>query len=110
MLDAQDQFYPQRKITKVEMLVGLLRSLQINNSIEPVDLSEVTLKFKDVSPTHWALNDIKLAVYLGLISDGPYFYPKKLINRAECAAILIRVPNVRHKVSTALKSYVTPTD
>jgi len=82
-------FNPDRPASRAELAVTLVRMHEIN----PVAFAKLpgsTATFKDVSPNHWAYNEIETAVRLGFLqgyADGT-FRPDEPVTRAEVCAML----------------------
>ncbi len=85
-------FKPGRPITRAEMVSIIIKSLGVNDDKVMIDL-ENQYTFKDVPANHWALNYIKIAEKLELVSgDREYnFNPGQETTRAEAAKCLTRL-------------------
>lgn len=90
----QQGFHPTREITKLEALAALVR---VSQEITPTNKLPA-VPFKDIPKTHWGYAIVQKALAMELISDGPYFYPSKIITKAEYAAMLYRVPQIKKAV------------
>jgi hypothetical protein len=85
-------FKPNKPITRAEMVAIIIKSLGINDNKVMIDLAN-HYTFKDVPANHWALNHIKIAEKLELVSGDREnnFHPGQETTRAEAAKCLTRL-------------------
>ena len=94
---ANDMFMPDKPLTKLEALIGVSRAINLSASLS-VEAENVLLPFQDINRVPWAISYIKQAYHKKLISKAPNFYPKKMINVAECLAMLYRSEFMSQKI------------
>ncbi|ADQ08082.1 S-layer domain protein [Caldicellulosiruptor hydrothermalis 108] len=86
----QNEFAPQRNITRAEFVTMLVRALGLWIN------SKDKIKFKDIDEKDWYTNSINTAVNLGLVNgfnDGT-FRPNDYITREQMVAMIIRTLSV----------------
>lgn len=88
---AEDQFSPDRSITRAEFTAIMLRALGLHS---PKDAQDIA--FSDIGVKDWYMQDVKTAVSYGLISgyeDGT-FKPNGQITRTEAMVIIDRAMSI----------------
>jgi len=90
-------FQPERKITRAEIITIIMRALGIKSKKETIKLDKY-MPFKDIPENHWAIDYIKIAKRIDIISGDPdnNFRPDGLTSRAEAAKILSKVNDLNH--------------
>ncbi|CAN7391695.1 S-layer homology domain-containing protein [Paenibacillus sp. LjRoot153] len=90
---SEDQFSPDRSITRAEFTTIMLRALGLHS---PKDSQNIS--FSDISSADWYAQDVKTAVSYGLISgyDDGTFMPNGQITRAEAMVIIDRAMSIVH--------------
>lgn len=85
------------KVTRCEFLTMILRVLNYENN---TDTKDIKIEFKDLSPKHWAYNNIKIAVVHNLIKgyDDNTMRPDNFVNFTEALAITIRALGYESKL------------
>lgn len=85
-------FRPDKVITRAELVSVMIKSIGINDDEVTIRLTN-TEGFKDVSENHWALNQIKIADVLELVTgdEKGNFNPDDTASRAEAAKLLIKL-------------------
>jgi hypothetical protein len=100
---SDDQFSPDRSITRAEFTTIMLRALGLHS---PKDSQNIS--FYDISQADWYAQDVRTAVSYGLISgyDDGSFKPNGQITRAEAMVIIDRAMSIvqLEKVKTAASS------
>lgn len=88
---SEDQFSPDRSITRAEFTTIMLRALGLHS---PKDAQNIS--FSDISLADWYAQDVKTAVSYGLISgyDDGTFKPNGQITRAEAMVIIDRAMSI----------------
>jgi len=83
-------FKPEGKITRAELSTLLVRS-------SDADLIKGKPAFRDVTPKHWAYNQVYTAAKLNIINGYPdyTFKPRKSINRAEGVSMVTRFTGIQ---------------
>ena len=83
--DKNGNFNPNHKITRLEVLVALIK-------LDGNDLSDETTGYTDVPPGHWAAKSVAAAIEQGLISPGKNspLGVGKLIDRQSLAVLIAR--------------------
>jgi hypothetical protein len=79
----------QNNIKRSEFVTLVIRMLGYDKDL---DTSAVAMTFKDISKTHWAYNNMKLALKYKLISGYPdnTIGPEKNVTYAETLTVLLR--------------------
>jgi hypothetical protein len=88
-IDDQNQFYPDKKLTRIEMLAAILRygDMRLVSVGPPVP-------FKDISLQHWGYPVALTALVHNIISGGPLLEPDQYITRMELLTTLLRLPEM----------------
>jgi hypothetical protein len=81
-------FNPDQQITRAEAVVMIVNALNLKEGMAP--------NFTDVTPKHWAYNQISIAVKAGIITGYPdrTFQPNRFTNRVEMAVMLFNALNL----------------
>ena len=79
----------QNNIKRSEFFTLVVRMLGYNKDI---DTASVAMTFKDISKTHWAYNNMKVALKYKLVSGYPdnTIGPEKNVTYAETLSVLLR--------------------
>jgi hypothetical protein len=83
------RFYPDRKITRLELLVTLVRFMGIVDSGKPHLLS-----YSDFVQNHWSSKFVSAALNFGLISPSSELNPNDDVSFLEFLNIIRRMPSV----------------
>lgn len=79
------EFQPDKGVTRAEMAMMLVNSIGLRLD------GKTNLTYKDVPFSHWAYSQIQLLSGNTLKGDANgYFYPNRILTRAEAAAIMVR--------------------
>jgi hypothetical protein len=101
-LDKKQCFYPNKPVTRAEAITTVMRLLTHLHSLPPSTII-TKLTFKDISSHHWAYGYLFQAVKYKLIKNSYYYYPNRLITKAELIAIIARTPIIRNKIDELKK-------
>jgi len=79
----------ENNITRSEFFTLIVRALGWENE----DTSDINVSFSDIDSSHWAYNNVKVAVKLGLVKGYPdnTIAPDNQITYAEVLTVLIRI-------------------
>lgn len=91
---ADGKFYPNKKVTKAEAVVLLVRAenLEIPKKVE-------NLPFDNIPHTHWAAPFLQTAVENNIITARKKFNINSIVSRGEMALMLSRLPSVKKKIA-----------
>lgn len=89
-IDDQNRFYPDKNLTRIEMLAAILRyaDMRLVSTAAPVP-------FKDISAQHWGYPVALTALVNNIISGGPKLEPEQFITRIEVLTTLLRLPEMK---------------
>lgn len=88
------KFHPERVLTRAELAAVLVKTFKLDKRKQAQEASIILVP--DVSNSHWAYNDIQVALKTGVMSsyrDG-LFFPDREITRAEAFAIFAQAYGV----------------
>ena len=91
-LDRDQLFYPNKPISKIEALTGIMRASDMMNHSSS---GQKDVPYWDVPARHWSVPYLKSALSHGVIMPGHHFYPKRDITKSEMWAILSRTPRIQ---------------
>lgn len=84
-------FKPDKHITRAETIQTMINALGLSDEKAKINLSDYE-PFKDIPENHWALNNIRIAKKIELVSgDGENFYPNDHTTRAEAAKLISKL-------------------
>ena len=101
-VDEENKFNPSQVMTKSEALTTVVRVIDSLNDVD-YQLSDTVLPFKDVSSSHWVYPALQKAQFLNIVSPSNYFFPSKIINKAEFVALLSKVPMIDEQLKGFFK-------
>ncbi|MBT3581026.1 S-layer homology domain-containing protein [bacterium] len=96
-LNKYGEFNPQKKVSRIEAITAIIRACNFDASTK-IQTANTKTSFRDISSKHWAHATLKLALSQNLISPQKYFYPRKLITKAELFAIIARTPKIKKQL------------
>lgn len=98
-LDENNQFNPDKTLTRAEALSAVIRASNI-----PLQTNDTQNHYWDIHSTHWVAPYIKTAINHNIISTKQqHFYPNRLINKAELHALISKIPAIQEKINTIFK-------
>ncbi|MEK9656880.1 MAG: S-layer homology domain-containing protein [bacterium] len=94
-LDENGHFQPKKNLTRAQALSAIIRASKLT---EQSDIEKIP--FWDIQDTHWVFPYIKTAITNDILSTKySYFYPNRLINKAEIMALLSKIPEIENKLN-----------
>ncbi|MFW5985903.1 MAG: S-layer homology domain-containing protein [Halanaerobiales bacterium] len=91
-------FKPEKKVTRVEIITLLIKSLGIKSDNEMIKVLDNT-SFPDLAENHWAINYAKIAGQLGILQQRSEnrLNPNQYVTRAEAARYLAKAGKLNGK-------------
>ncbi len=96
-LFSDNYFYPKNKMKLIDVIVIIVRYLNFKNEL--ILNSNVEFPYKDIKKSYWGRRYIEIAYENNLISKNNYFYPNRIITKAELIALLAKLPTIQKKLA-----------
>ncbi|MFC1754935.1 S-layer homology domain-containing protein [Thermoproteota archaeon] len=95
-LDKKSQFNPDKKVTRAEALVAVIRASKTKSQTASF------FPYRDVLKNHWVRPFVETALSARMITAMDRYYPSRAINRAEFSALLMKTNRVQEKIKAIM--------